>query len=233
MRSSLISAGIALLAGTATASAQTVITREVIAPPPGPVIMTQPPPGAFYSPTPLSPMPAETFVAPQPVQTVQTVETVRVTRPAAAVRRATTKRQVVRSHKSSKPVVARAPRNRAVTPAQQQTIYRTVVRENVAPSPAIVADPAFAQPGYAQPGYAQPGYTMVAPVPSYGPPAQVVTAPVGVAVQTQVPANVYAVPSAGVATTTQVVEPYRYVYEGDRILVIDPNTNIAISAIPR
>ena len=37
-----------------------------------------------------------------------------------------------------------------------------------------------------------------------------------------------AVPPAGAA-----IPIYRYVYEPDRILVIDPATNIAIQAIPR
>jgi hypothetical protein len=39
---------------------------------------------------------------------------------------------------------------------------------------------------------------------------------------------VNAVPPAGAA-----VPVYRYVYEPDRILVVDPVTNIAIQAIPR
>jgi hypothetical protein len=228
MKPSLIAAGLTLLAGTATASAQTIITREVTAPPPGPVIVTQP--DALYAPAPFSPMPAETFVAPTPqppVQVVETVETVRTTRPIVR-RHVSTRHQVVRSRKSNKAVVARTSRSRAIAApapaAQQQTIYRTVVRQNVAPDQTVVTDPRFVQPGY----------TMVGPSATYVAPPPVVTAapPVGVAVESQAPANVYAVPAPGVATAP-AVQPYRYVYEGDRILVVDPNTNIAISALPR
>jgi hypothetical protein len=48
-----------------------------------------------------------------------------------------------------------------------------------------------------------------------------------------------AAPAAPVVTTTTAVAPpatmptYRYVYEPDRILVIDPYSNIAVQAIPR
>jgi hypothetical protein len=46
-------------------------------------------------------------------------------------------------------------------------------------------------------------------------------------------ATAVAVPvvSAPVVATQPVI--YRYVYEPDRILVIDPITNIAVQAIPR
>jgi hypothetical protein len=56
----------------------------------------------------------------------------------------------------------------------------------------------------------------------------VVTVPAAVA-----PAPVVAAPvvSAPVLAIQPVI--YRYVYEPDRILVVDPTTNIAVQAIPR
>ena len=55
-------------------------------------------------------------------------------------------------------------------------------------------------------------------------------APVAPAVQPAVPAA----PVLGATTGGPVAMPtYRYVYQPDRILVIDPYTNIAVQAIPR
>ena len=56
--------------------------------------------------------------------------------------------------------------------------------------------------------YARPLYDVVAPAPT--------------------DTYVNAMPPAGAA-----VPVYRYVYEPDRILVVDPTTNLAIQAIPR
>jgi hypothetical protein len=75
----------------------------------------------------------------------------------------------------------------------------------------------------------QPLYD-VAPPPApletriYAPPLYDTVAPVPTVDDTYV----NALPAAGVA-----IPVYRYVYEPDRILVIDPATNIAIQAIPR
>jgi hypothetical protein len=66
------------------------------------------------------------------------------------------------------------------------------------------------------PYVSQPVYDTVTPAPVAPAPAVVPVAPVAapVAVGTAVPF-------------------YRYVYQPDRILVIDPNTGIAVQAIPR
>jgi hypothetical protein len=72
----------------------------------------------------------------------------------------------------------------------------------------------------------QPLYDVVPPAPvvtrPYAPPLYDVVAPA--------PTDTYvnAVPPAGAA-----IPVYRYVYEPDRILVVDPTTNLAIQAIPR
>ena len=72
----------------------------------------------------------------------------------------------------------------------------------------------------------QPLYDVAPPAPlvtrTYAPPLYDTAAP---AVDDT---YVNAVPPAGAA-----VPVYRYVYEPDRILVVDPVTNIAIQAIPR
>ena len=65
-----------------------------------------------------------------------------------------------------------------------------------------------------------------------GPRLYDVATPAAVAVQPAVPAA----PVLGATTAVggPVAMPtYRYVYQPDRILVIDPYTNIAVQAIPR
>jgi hypothetical protein len=92
------------------------------------------------------------------------------------------------------------------------TTRRTVVRQDVAPQPLYdVAPPA---PLVAARTYERPLYdTVMAPAPTLDETA------VNAAVAPGAPAP--AIPA------------YRYVYEPDRILVIDPVTNIAVQSIPR
>ncbi|HLN39269.1 MAG TPA: hypothetical protein VK337_15915 [Xanthobacteraceae bacterium] len=74
----------------------------------------------------------------------------------------------------------------------------------------------------------QPLYDVVPPAPlatrTYAPPLYDTVAPAPTVDDTYV----NALPPAGAA-----IPVYRYVYEPDRILVVDPATNIAIQAIPR
>jgi hypothetical protein len=76
---------------------------------------------------------------------------------------------------------------------------------------------------------AQPLYDVVPPAPvvtrTYAPPLYDVVAPAPTVDDNYIN---NAVPAAGAAYPI-----YRYVYEPDRILVVDPATNIAIQAIPR
>jgi hypothetical protein len=74
--------GLALVAGAPAANAQTVITREIVAPP------------------------AETVIT-QPVQTVQTTETIRTVRPAGSRRQVVTTRTITRQRIAPAEVVAR------------------------------------------------------------------------------------------------------------------------------
>ncbi len=74
---------------------------------------------------------------------------------------------------------------------------------------------------------AQPLYDFVPPAPvvtrTYAPPLYDTVAPAPTVDDTYINA-----PPAGAA-----IPVYRYVYEPDRILVVDPVTNIAVQSIPR
>ena len=141
-----------------------------------------------------------------PVETVETVRTVRQTTTSARPR--IVSRHVVRSRT-----------------ANRVTTTRTTVTERVIPALAVVAAPAaeaITEPSYSEvvqaprlaPAYPDRLYDVVTPAPVAAPPP---AAPLGAAAF-----------GAGTAVRT-----YRYVYEPDRILVIDPYTNIAVQAIPR
>ena len=166
--------------------------------------------------------PGAVIVREQPARTVETVRTARTVEPA-------------RTMKSLH--VARRASAKVVT----TTTTRTIVRDRVvrgptviAPAPAtysdmapapVVADMPYSRPLYdvapgavlAEPAYSRPLYNVAAPVVAPAP-------------------FVGAAPAIGAAPAAQSGMPipgYRYVYEPDRILVIDPYTNIAVQAIPR
>ena len=117
------------------------------------------------------------------------------------------------------------PRRRVVSRTRNRvTTTRTVVTERMVPAPVTPAVAAIAEPTYTEVVQAPPAavapayprlYDVVTPAPVAAP---VVTAPFAAA------------PAIG---TTTAMPTYRYVYEPDRILVIDPYTNIAVQAIPR
>jgi ribonuclease E len=149
--------------------------------------------------------PAATVV--QPAETIQTIQTVRTVRaaPLPPVRR-----QVVTTRTITRRVIPAAPAVVAGTVAPAP-LYDAAVPAAV-PAPAgIYGAPAYDYADY--PDYGAPLYD-VAPAATVA-PAPVVAAPVV---------------AAPVATAPMI---YRYVYEPDRILVIDPTTNIAVQAIPR
>ncbi len=196
--------GAALVAGASAANAQTGITRE-IADRPMETVITQQPGSMLVAQEPVVTVPGAVAIA--PVETVGTVRTVRST--TISPRHRIVGRHVVRGRAT----------NRVTT-------TRTTVTERGVPAPAMVAAPAVeavapltytdvvqGPPVAPAPAYPQRLYDVVTPAPVVLPPA----APVGGAVF-----------GAGTA-----VPAYRYVYEPDRILVIDPYTNIAVQAIPR
>jgi hypothetical protein len=208
--------GLALAIGAPAAHAQTVIT-------------TQPAPAVFAQPRVVT-VPAAPVV--QPVETVQTIQTVRSVRaaPLPPVRR-----QIVTTRTITRRVMPAAPAVVAGTvAAAPHPLYNVAPTYDVAP--AAVAAPVadiYPAPTY---GYATPPLYDAAPVPPapvYGYSSYGYSRPVYDVAPAIAPAPVVAAPAvaAPVVATQPVI--YRYVYEPDRILVIDPATNIAVQAIPR
>jgi hypothetical protein len=195
--------GLALAIGAPAAHAQTVITAQ-----PAPAVIAQPR---------LVTVPAGT----ETIQTIQTVRTVRAA-PLPPVRR-----QIVTTRTITRRVMPAAPAVVAGTvAAAPQPLYDV--------APAAVATPAADI--YPAPGY---GYSRGYPAPVYGystgplydaAPAPVPPAPVYDYSNYGYSTPIYDVVAAPVATQPVI---YRYVYEPDRILVIDPVTGIAVQAIPR
>jgi hypothetical protein len=139
----------------------------------------------------------------QPAETIQTIETIRTVR-AAPLR--PVRRQIVTTRTITRRVIPAAPAVVAGTvTAAPQPLYDTAVPAAVPARAGIYAAPAYDYANYAD--YDAPLYD-VAPAATVA--RLVVAAPVA---------------------TAPVI--YRYVYEPDRILVIDPTTNIAVQAIPR
>ena len=142
----------------------------------------------------------------QTVISGQPVETVITQQPVQTIQTTETVRTV---RPGARPIV----RKRVVTTTRQTVVSQ----RTIAPQPLYdVAPPApLATRTYAPPLYdtvAPPLYDTVAPVPA----------------TVDDTTYVNALAPAGAA-----IPVYRYVYEPDRILVIDPATNIAIQAIPR
>ncbi len=168
---------------------------------------------------------AQTVTTDQPVDMVIAQQPVVVTQPGPAV--ATVPVQTVETVRIVQSTTT--PRRRlAGRPVRSVTTTRTTVRERIIPAPAITAAPvtpavqAIAQPGYTEVVQA-PGPTLTYPAPLYDVVGPLAPPP---------PTGVLAQPVAGGAVVTPV-PAYRYVYEPDRILVIDANTGIAVQAIPR
>jgi hypothetical protein len=119
--------------------------------------------------------------------------------------------RTVRSTTTPKVVTRHVVRSRS---ANRLTTTRTTttVRQGIVATPAVVAPQpavaAIAEPAYSDVMRAPRLYDVVTPAPAFAAPV----APIG----------------AGTA-----VPAYRYVYEPDRILVVDPYTNIAVQSIPR
>ena len=146
---------------------------------------------------------APTVANAQTVIPAQPVETVITQQPVQTIRTTETVRTV---RPGARPIV----RKRVVTTTRQTVVSQRAV----VPQPLYDVVPAapLATRTYAPPLYdtvAPPLYDTAAPVPTVD------------------DTYVNAVPPA------TAVPVYRYVYEPDRILVVDPATNIAIQAIPR
>jgi len=113
--------------------------------------------------------------------------------------------------------------------ARHEVITTRTVTRRVVPTTTVIARtiPAAPQPLYDE--------VVPAPVASTAPPLYDAVAPAAVApplYDVAAPAAVAPPPLAGDVVATAPYN-YRYVYQPDRILVIDPATGIAIRAIPR
>jgi hypothetical protein len=200
-------AGFALAIGAPAAHAQTVITTQ-----PAPAVIAQPR---------MVTVPAAPIV--EPVETMQTIQTVRTVRaaPLPPVRR-----QIVTTRTITRRVMPAVPAVVAGTVATApQPLYDAAPAAVAAPVADIYPAPAY---GYSTPPLYDAAPAPVPPAPVYGYSNYGYSTPVyDVAPAAVAPAPVVAAPIA----TQPIV--YRYVYEPDRILVIDPATNIAVQAIPR
>jgi hypothetical protein len=175
---------------------------------------------ALIGSQPVVTVPAATTVV-QPVRTVRTVTTVRTVRQLRPLRRrrvSVTRRTYVTDRfvpaTTTMTTVTAAP---AVAAGYPGPLY-----DYVSPAPVPVATPYYREPVYDT--YREPFYN------TYREPLYdtVVTTPAPVAPAPAV------VPAAAVPAAVGTDVPfYRYVYQPDRILVIDPNTGVAVQAIPR
>lgn len=170
----------------------------------------------IFDPATSSP-PPETIVT-QPVQIERTTETVQTVRPARVTRAVRTTRavhttQAVHTTASRRKLQRQISRTESFRP-QVVTTRQTVVNERIVPVPTMVT-PSIA--GTTVATYPQPLYAAPAPLYDQAAPGPTVY-----------DTAIAAPPALGTAIPT-----YRYVYEPDRILVIDPATNIAIQALPR
>jgi len=112
--------------------------------------------------------------------------------------------------------------------AHAQTVITTQPAPAVIAQPRMVTVPPVVQPVETPPQLYDAAPAPVPPAPVYGYSSYGYSTPVyDVAPAAVAPAPVIAAPVA----TQPII--YRYVYEPDRILVIDPATNIAVQAIPR
>lgn len=157
----------------------------------------------------------------QPMETVRTVTTTRTVRPivrrhVVITRRTVTERVV--------PVAPIAP-----APAAVATTYRRPIYDAVAPAPVPAPYPrpvydvvAPAPPAPVVAPYPRPVYDVAAPAPA-------VAAPVADVVDETVAPGAPVPPDA----VGPPMPTYHYVYEWDRILVIDDATGIAVQALPR
>jgi hypothetical protein len=146
----------------------------------------------------------------------QPVETIVTEQPVTTVQ--TTRRVSV-----ARPVVHR----RVVTTRRTTITQRILPRTTVTTVPPPLADTTMAAepaPLYDVAPAAEP--IVAVPPPVMAPPPRFATTPAPLYDEVVAPAA----PAVPVATT---IPTYRYVYEPDRILVIDPSTNIAIQALPR
>ena len=155
----------------------------------------------------------ETVVTPAPAPRVIAQQPVVVTQPAPVVETVPVQTtETVRTERSVTSPARRIARGPAPRPrhAATETTTRTTVSESIGPAPLPPALAAINQPTYTEVVQGPPAY----PAPLYNVVPAGALPPVAVVAQPPIPA-------------------YRYVYQPDRILVIDANTGVAVRALPR
>lgn len=204
----------------------TSITRRPLAPG---AVVTAPAPVVA---APLLPNPFDlVVVAPAPT-TVETVETVEEATPAVVTRevvrpRATTRNTVMRTTAPARTSTVRTSERRlsaaardsyamAMTPAQRQVIYRTIVRERPLATREVVTREVVGAP------------LPITPAPAM---RTIVTEPVAerATIGTTLARDVaiYDMPSS-VITSVPAARQFGYVTVGDRVLLVDPATRVIV-----
>jgi hypothetical protein len=196
--------GILLMVGTLNSKGQTRVPT-VVAPAP----VTVPPSGVLLQPEPVE----RRTVTTVPVKIVQPLHTAERTAPP------TMRRHVVHRQTAARRV---APRTLAREDVGQRvtTTRTTTVRQRIVATP-VVGTAAAATPAYVSGG---PRYYNFAGRPMDIRPALK---------PSLARRRAAAVNSAAPVVATPPMPAYRYVYDADRILVIDPFTNLPVQAIPR
>jgi hypothetical protein len=158
----------------------------------------------------------------QPVEIVRTVTVTRTVRPIVR-RHAVVTRRTVSQH-----VAPVAPAPAPVATRYPRPIYDAIAAPPPAPYPRPVYDVvAPAPPAPVVTAYPQPVYDVAAPAPAVAAP---VVAPVADVVDETAVGPGAPVPPDAIGPP---MPTYHYVYEWDRILVIDDATGIAVQALPR
>ena len=262
-----------LVSGAAVAQAQTAVTRQITSEPVETVVtqgpngttvtrrILTPEPGVSYATPPLAyPPVAAQALAPQyvePAAPAVAVRTARAAAPAPARARSATSRHVAErpavrtavTPAAVAPAAVTAPADRALvlSPAQRQTIYRTVVQRDVYPAPqtdtyappvsgyplrtVYPADEAY-NPDYRGYGYSPDPYRDQ----DYRDPYHTayrwdgVPLVVGARIPPSVP--LVAVPEP-VAVRVPSAQPYSYAVLDNRVYLVDPSTNIIVAEINR
>ena len=217
---SCLALGILLVAGTLNANGQTSVPTVVAQAP-----VTVPPSGVLVTPPPaLSAVPPSgVLVQPEPTErrTVTTVP-IKTVQPLHTAERAappTMRRHVVHRQTAARRV---APRTLAREDVGQRvvTTRTTTIRRRIVAPPLVVTT--AATPAYVSGG---PRYYNFA-----GRPMDITPAPAPSLARQRAARTVN---SAAPVVAAPPMPAYRYVYEADRILVIDPFTNLPVQAIPR
>jgi hypothetical protein len=134
-----------------------------------------------------------------------------------------------------------APEPLALTPAQRRIVYRTIVLRDVLPAPVapvgpVVTAPALVPAPVVTPAEAfaaddSPGHANTYPTPTY-PGATYAESYAPAYVGTQVPATARLVPlPSALAGEVPELQPYRYAVVNDRVLLVDPETDIVVADV--